>query len=50
MMYFDDFNVGDTFELESISIDRQKMMEFAHDYDPQKIQHGRGARQGFEVR
>ena len=36
-MYFDDFNVGDTFELESISIDRQKMMEFAHDYDPQKI-------------
>lgn len=47
-MYFDDFNVGDTFELESISIDRQKMMEFAHDYDPQKIhtdeEHGRDSR------
>ena len=49
-MYFDDFNVGDTFELESISIDRQKMMEFAHDYDPQKIhtdeEHGRDSRFG----
>lgn len=49
-MYFDDFNVDDTFELESISIDRQKMTEFAHDYDPQKIhtdeEHGRDSRFG----
>ena len=36
-MYFDDFTVGDTFELSSVQIDKDKMVEFAKDYDPQKI-------------
>lgn len=49
-MYFDDFKTGDTFELKSVKIDRQKMIDFAIDYDPQKIhmdeEHGKASRYG----
>ena len=36
-MYFDDFKTGDVFELKSVKIDKQKMLDFAADYDPQQI-------------
>lgn len=36
-MYFDDFKTGDVFELKSVKIDRQKMIDFAVEYDPQQI-------------
>lgn len=36
-MYFDDFKTGDIFELKSVKIDRQKMIDFAAEYDPQQI-------------
>ena len=49
-MYFDDFKKGDEFELNSIKIDRKKMIDFAVDYDPQKIhmdeEYGRASRYG----
>lgn len=49
-MYFDDFKTVDTFELKSVKIDRQKMIDFALDYDPQKIhmdeEHGKQSRYG----
>lgn len=36
-MYFDDFTVGQEFEIESITINKEKMLKFAQDYDPQPI-------------
>ena len=49
-MYFDDFKKGDEFQLNSIKIDRQKMIDFAVDYDPQKIhmdeEYGKASRYG----
>lgn len=49
-MYFDDFNKGDTFKLKSVKIDRQKMLDFAKEYDPQQIhmdeEYGKASRYG----
>lgn len=49
-MYFDEFNVGDSFDLGSITIDREKMKAFACEYDPQLIhtdeEHGKQSRFG----
>lgn len=49
-MFFDDFKVGDTFELESVRIDKDEMTDFAKTYDPQKIHldedHGKKSRFG----
>ncbi len=36
-MYFDDFTVGQEFKIESITINKEKMLKFAQDYDPQPI-------------
>lgn len=36
-MYFDDFNVGDIFPINCIQIEKEKMMSFAQEYDPQQI-------------
>lgn len=36
-MYFDDFKTGDTFELKEVTIERNKMLDFAAEYDPQMI-------------
>lgn len=36
-MYFDDFNLGDKFELNTVKIEKDKMIAFAKDYDPQMI-------------
>lgn len=36
-MYFDDFTVGQEFEIESVTINEEKMLQFARDYDPQPI-------------
>ena len=32
-MYFEEFKRGDTWELEAVRISKEKMMEFARDYD-----------------
>jgi len=49
-MFFDDFKVGDTFDIKSVTIEKDKMIEFAQDYDPQKIhldeEHGKESRYG----
>lgn len=36
-MYFDNFKLGDQFELKKVTIEKDKMIEFAKDYDPQMI-------------
>ena len=36
-MYFDDFKTGDVFELKSVNIEKQKMLDFAAEYDPLPI-------------
>lgn len=36
-MYFDDFKLGDKFQLNTVTIKKDKMIEFARDYDPQMI-------------
>ena len=36
-MYFDDFQVGDTFDIEKVEIKKDKMLAFAEEYDPQPI-------------
>lgn len=49
-MYFDDFNEGDSFDIGSVRIDRDKMKAFALEYDPQPIhadeEHGKNSRFG----
>lgn len=49
-MYFDDLNAGDSFDLGSITIDRDKMTAFAREYDPQPIHtdeaHGKASKFG----
>ena len=49
-MYFDDFKVGDSFELGSVKIKRDKMMAFGREYDPQPIHtdesHGKDSKFG----
>lgn len=36
-MYFDDFTLGQEFQIESVTIKKEKMLQFAHDYDPMPI-------------
>lgn len=36
-MYFDDFKTGDTFDIKEVRIKREKMPDFAREYDPQQI-------------
>ncbi len=36
-MYFDDFTIGQEFKVESVTINKEKMMKFAQEYDPQPI-------------
>ncbi len=35
--YFEDFAPGDTYELGSVTLTREKLLEFAREYDPQPI-------------
>ncbi len=49
-MYFDDFNEGDSFDIGSVTIERDNMMAFAEEYDPQPIhtdeEHGKNSKFG----
>jgi len=36
-MYFDDFYIGQEFPIESVVITKEKMLQFAYDYDPMPI-------------
>ncbi len=36
-MYFDDFTLGQEFQIESVTINKEKMLKFAQDYDPMPI-------------
>ena len=35
MLYFEDFHVGDAFELGSIAVTQEEIIDFARQYDPQ---------------
>ncbi len=36
-MYFDDFTIGQEFKIDIVTINKEKMLKFAQDYDPQPI-------------
>lgn len=49
-MYFDDFKAGDVFELDPVTIKKDRMLAFAEEYDPQNIhmdeEYGKASRYG----
>lgn len=49
-MYFDDFQIGDTFQIKSVTIRKENMLAFASEYDPQQIHtdeaHGKSSKFG----
>jgi acyl dehydratase len=44
MRYFEDFHVGDVFELGSLSVTEEEIIDFARKFDPQFFISTRGAR------